>query len=223
VSPAHEPGLELRVEDHLAWLVLDSPPRNETSHGFFQTLRRLAREVLPGLDVLGLIVHGRGRHFSSGADVVELRRLLLSSGPGRVPDFLAENVDTLLAMERLPFPVVAAVHGACYGSGLELALCCHYRVATPRAVFSLPEVSFGLMPGCGGSVRLPRLVGRARALELILSGRSLLADEARALGLVDLLAERHELLAVARRWIHALWRTCGEAGWQAGPWVRGRP
>jgi enoyl-CoA hydratase len=216
------PTLDFSVEDRVGHLVLDSPPRNETTHALFQDLARLRRDLLAGLDLAGMIVYGRGRHFSSGADVDELRQLLADVKPGHTPAFLTDNLANLLALEQLPFPVVAAINGCCYGAGLELALACHFRVAAPRAVFALPEVSFGLMPGCGGSVRLTRLVGRARALELVLTGRSLLADEAQAIGLVDLLAGRHELLTTARRLIHALHRTSGEAGWRSGPRARGR-
>ena len=94
---------------------------------------------------------------------------------------------------------MAAVGGCCLGSGLELALACRWRVAAANAVFALPETSFDLMPGCGGTVRLPLLVGRGRAVELLLSGRFVDAAEAREIGLVDAVVDRRDLLAAARR------------------------
>jgi len=102
--------------------------------------------------------------------------------------------------------VVAAISGCCLGAGLELALACHYRVSAPSAVFSLPEATFGLMPGCGGTVRLPALVGVGRAIELSLSGRTIGADEALACGLVDMVVEKKALLSTAVRTIGAFRR-----------------
>jgi enoyl-CoA hydratase/carnithine racemase len=189
-------GVGFRVERGIAYLTLDAPPRNEMDLAFFAELARLRREVFPGLSVRGLIVHGAGRHFSSGADVAELKAILAAE-PDRAAALLRENHASFRALEAMPFPVVAAIGGACLGAGLELALACRVRIAAPRAVFALPEVSFGLMPGCGGTVRLPRLVGAAKAVELILTGRTLLADEARAVGLVDRVVDRRDLLAAA--------------------------
>ncbi len=94
---------------------------------------------------------------------------------------------------------MAAVGGCCLGSGLELALACRWRIAAANAVFALPETSFDLMPGCGGTVRLPSLVGRGRAVDLVLSGRFVDAGEAREIGLVDAIVDRRDLLAAARR------------------------
>jgi enoyl-CoA hydratase/carnithine racemase len=87
---------------------------------------------------------------------------------------------------------------------MELALACHYRLAATRAVFGLPEVQFGLMPGCGGTIRLPRLIKPGRATDLILSGRNLLADEAKAIGLVDAVFDRKDLLPAAETFIRGV-------------------
>ncbi len=104
----------------------------------------------------------------------------------------------------MPFPVVAAVGGCCLGSGLELALACDYRLATPTSVFSSPEVEFELMPGAGGTVRLPRLVGPSKAMELMLTGRTVSGQEAHEIGLVDALAHRRELMSCAQKLIGRL-------------------
>jgi enoyl-CoA hydratase len=199
-----EDPLLLTQKGTTAFLTLNAPPGNAMNAAFFGAFARLCRDRLPALRVRGLIVHGSGRHFSSGADVDELRGMLRLVDARDDAQFLTRNVDVFLRLEQLPFPVIAAVSGCCLGAGTELALACHYRVAATRATFALPESTFGLMPGCGGTVRLPRLVGTGKAAEMILSGRTMLADEALAIGLVDAIVDRKELLAAAERLIRRL-------------------
>jgi len=196
-------GLTLDCAGRVATLWLDAPPGNRTDRAFFAGFARMVRDVLPGLGVDGLVVRGRGRHFSAGADVNELRAVS-TPAPDEVAAALSEDSLATLRIETLPYPVVAAIDGACLGSGLELALACGYRIATPAATLGLPEITFGLMPGCGGTVRLPRLVGTGRAVEMILTGRLLSADEALAEGLVDAIVPRPELHASAVRSISRL-------------------
>jgi len=98
------------------------------------------------------------------------------------------------ALERAPKPVIAAINGYAFGGGCELALACHVRLASENAVFGLPEVSLGIIPGYGGTQRLPRLIGTGRALEIILSGRRVKADEAERIGLVNRVVPREQLL-----------------------------
>ncbi|TIV45956.1 MAG: enoyl-CoA hydratase/isomerase family protein, partial [Mesorhizobium sp.] len=114
-------------------------------------------------------------------------------------------------LETLPKPTVAAIHGTALGGGLELALGCHFRVADRAAKLGLPEVKLGLLPGGGGTVRLPRLVGAAKALGMIVSGTPISADEARAAGLADAVVDG-DLLAEAIRFAH-------EMADQGGPFV----
>ncbi len=206
-----EDTLLYRESNGIGHLVLNAPPRNEMDVDFFKQFSKLRKEVLPGLDVRGMIVYGSGRHFSSGANVDELKAMM--SGENGSPDtkFLRDNVENFVFLENLPFPVVASINGCCFGIGLELALACHYRLAARRAVFSLPEITFDLMPGCGGTVRLPRLIGRGKAIEMVLTGRTFLADEARAIGLVDLVVDRKELMETAQQLISK----CRSAG---SPW-----
>jgi enoyl-CoA hydratase/carnithine racemase len=191
-----ESPLKLEVRGRIARLVLAAPPRNAMTLDFFAHLAGLCDGALRDLAVRGLIVHGVGRHFSSGADVAELLAIT-ARAPARAEALLHQNHRTFAHLEMLPYPVVAAIGGVCLGAGLELALACHYRVAARRAVVALPEASFGLLPGCGGTVRLPRLVGVPKAIELILTGRTLLADEALAVGLVDRVVDRRDLIATA--------------------------
>ena len=104
--------------------------------------------------------------------------------------------------------VVAAIGGCCLGAGLELALACHYRVCATNATLGFPESSFGLMPGCGGTIRLPALVGRAAAMRMILDAQSVRAEEARAMGLVDVVVHKRELTRSAAALIRSATRRC---------------
>jgi enoyl-CoA hydratase/carnithine racemase len=195
-----EGALRLVVDPdgRIARLVLDAPPRNEMDQGFFGALAALVG-TLKGLPVRGLVVHGAGRHFSSGADVGALKAGLAGAQPELAGRELLAATASFQALAELPYPSVAAVGGCCLGSGLELALACRWRVAAANAVFALPETSFDLMPGCGGTVRLPALVGRGRAVELLLSGRFVDAAEALEIGLVDAVVDRRGLVDAARR------------------------
>jgi enoyl-CoA hydratase len=138
-----------------------------------------------------LIVTGSGeKSFISGADINELA-VLDPRGAEEISRFGQRVVDRL---EQSPKPVIAAINGYAFGGGCELALACHMRLASENAVLGLPEVSLGIIPGYGGTQRLPRLIGMGRALELILSGRRVKADEAAALGLVNRIVPREQLL-----------------------------
>ena len=193
-----EGGIRLVVEGGAARLVLEAPPNNVMNRAFFERFARLVDGELPALRVRGLVIHGVGRHFSSGADLSEMRAgLHRDAGLWRAHLFEATN--HLERWSRLPYPVVAAISGCCLGSALELALACTRRVAAANAVFALPESTFGLLPGCGGTVRLPRLIGAGRAAELILSGRTFGAEEALALGVVDRVTTKERLLPEALR------------------------
>lgn len=152
----------------------------------------ILREIDAALDevaawkVRALIVTGAGeKAFCAGADIKELRdRPMIDCKRG------AEFGQAVFAkLERLPFPSVAAINGFAFGGGLELALACTFRVATPNAKLGLPEIKLGLMPGYGGTQRLPRLIGEARAVEMILLGRTVGAEEAGRIGLVHRIVE----------------------------------
>ncbi|HEX7021446.1 MAG TPA: enoyl-CoA hydratase/isomerase family protein, partial [Trueperaceae bacterium] len=127
------------------------------------------------LEVRALVVTGRGRAFVAGADIKALSALS-DSFSGREAALAGQDVMNTLA--ALPFPTVAAINGFALGGGLELALACDLRVAAPSAKLGLPEVGLGLIPGYGGTQRLPRLIGQGRALDLIMTGRHVDAAEA---------------------------------------------
>ena len=183
----------LTVEGDVAVLTLNSPPVNALSQpvraGILDGVRRAVAD--PAVKAVVLICDGRT--FIAGADITEFGK------PPREPG-LKEAQD---AIENAAKPVVAAIHGTALGGGLEVALCCHYRVAVPSAKCGLPEVNLGLLPGAGGTQRLPRIVGAARALEMMTSGQHVPASECLAMGLVDEIVPEGQLragaIALARR------------------------
>jgi enoyl-CoA hydratase len=148
-----------------------------------------------------LVFTGQGeKAFISGADINELASL----GPGAAEDISRFGQAVVDLLEQSPKPVIAAVNGYAFGGGCELALACHMRLASENAVLGLPEVKLGIIPGYGGTQRLPRLVGPGRALELILSGRNIKADEAERIGLVNRVVPQAELLAEAVKLAQAI-------------------
>jgi enoyl-CoA hydratase len=159
-------------------------------------LGRLAEAVAQEPAVRALIVTGAGpKAFVAGADIGELAAV--SGGEGKA---LAERGQAVFrALERLRKPVIAAVNGFALGGGCELAMACHMRLAAPNAKFGQPEVKLGLIPGYGGSVRLPRLVGRGIATELLLTARMVDAEEAARIGLVNRVVPAESLLDEARK------------------------
>lgn len=192
--------LHFQISGEIGYLYLNRPPGNEMDHRFFRELGRLHEEFLLHHNLRGLIISGVKNHFSSGANIDELNLLIET---GRFDDLRA-NTQNIIRLRSLPYPLIAVIKGTCFGSALELALTCHFILAAPKAVFAFPEITFQLMPGCGGTYLLPRRVGKSRAVELILSGRSLLADEALQIGLVDRVVPKNQILAEAIRLIHLL-------------------
>ena len=174
---------EFNIVNGIAVLSLDSPPVNALSAGVRAGLLAGMQEAAADDGVRGVVLICRGRTFIAGADITEF------GGPPKGPG-LNEVQD---AIENSTKPVIAAIHGTALGGGLEVALCCHYRVALNSARCGLPEVNLGLLPGAGGTQRLPRLVGVEKALEMMTSGRHVPAAECLELGLVDQLAPEGEL------------------------------
>jgi enoyl-CoA hydratase len=196
----------LEQKGPLAYLTLAAPPKNEMGAGFFQEFSALKPE-LQRLSVRGMIVRGRGRHFSSGANIAQLHAMLSLTTTQAGMRSLLDNNESFSALSALPFPVVAAIQGCCLGSGLELALACHFRVAAKNAVLGLPEAGFGLMPGCGGTVRLTLLAGYQKAIRYLLTGESLLAQDALKEGIVDAVVDKEELENAAKKIIEKFRKT----------------
>ncbi|HUF27339.1 MAG TPA: enoyl-CoA hydratase-related protein, partial [Gemmatimonadaceae bacterium] len=175
--------IETRREDGIAVVTVNRPDKlNALNDETVRALDVAFRELAADDGVRGVIVTGAGeKAFVAGADIGELAKM----GPLDGVRVSRRGQDTFAVLERMPKPVLAAVNGFALGGGLELALACHLRIASPNAKFGLPEVKLGIIPGYGGTVRLPRIVGRGRALELILTGEMIDATEAHRIGLVN--------------------------------------
>ena len=177
----------LSRKGNCALLTLERPEAlNALSFQIIRDIGAAFDEVARMPDVRALLITGAGdRAFCAGADIKELRsRRLIEQKRG------AELGQAVFArLDTLPFASIALVNGYAFGGGAELAMACTFRLATPSAVFGLPEVKLGLIPGYGGTQRLPRLVGEARALEIIMTGRNVRADEAERIGLVNAVVE----------------------------------
>jgi 3-hydroxyacyl-CoA dehydrogenase len=162
--------------DDVALLTVDNPPVNPLSSGVRQGLFDGFTQALGDASVKAIVLTGAGRAFIAGADISEFGGSA-TQGPGLH--------EVLTMMENSVKPIVAALNGTAFGGGLEVALCCDYRVAAPTAPVGLPEVKLGLLPGAGGTQRLPRLIGAEQALQFILTGDPIPAPKAKALGIVD--------------------------------------
>lgn len=179
-------------------LVIDNPPMNALSFSLQGELEVILGEIAANDGIRAVIVaSSSNKVFSAGAEISELDRLRDPLEADNVVGRLHEIFDRL---ERLPQPTFAAIEGAAVGGGTELAMACTFRVAGRSSKLGLPEVRLGLIPGGGGTQRLPRLVGDATALELILTGRVLTADEAHELGLVHRVVDVGQALPSAVEW-----------------------
>jgi 3-hydroxyacyl-CoA dehydrogenase len=187
-----KPLVRFDVEGSIGVITIDNPPVNALGPGVRDGIIEALAEGERDPAVEAMVMIGAGRSFIAGADIRQFGKP--RAQPQRpVPDVLDASSK----------PVVAAIHGFALGGGLEYALACHYRIAVPSAKVGLPEVLIGILPGGGGTQRLPRLIGPKRALEMIVSGRQVPAEEAKALGIIDEILPgtdlRAEAIAYARR------------------------
>ncbi len=175
---------------------------NTLSRATLLRFGEIGRELAGDTSLRVIVVTAAGtRAFCAGADLKERQGMDQDAIRAQLELYRTE----LLWLERSPVPVVAAINGVALGGGLELALLCDLRVAAPHATLGLPEVTIGIIPGAGGTQRLPRVVGEARAKELILFGRRLTADEALGIGLVNRVApEGVDVLEDTLRWVEPL-------------------
>ncbi|WP_037065245.1 enoyl-CoA hydratase/isomerase family protein [Pseudonocardia acaciae] len=178
-----------------AEIVLDNPPMNVVTAELTAQLRAALHAVASDDEVRAVIVCGAGgRAFCAGSDIAEFESLHGRAAEGKL--LLEKLVYRQLA--RLPVPTIAAIEGHALGGGLELALCCDFRVATRRSKLGMPELKLGVTPGSGGTQRLPRIVGPARAKEIILLGEPMDAETALSIGLVTRVVDVGGALDAAR-------------------------
>lgn len=179
-------SVDLQRDREIAVVTVDNPPVNALKHEVRAGLAEALRQARGDGTIKAVVIACAGRTFFAGADITEF-------GKPPQPPSLHE---VIAAIEGMPKPVIAALHGTAFGGGFELALACHFRVAVPTARVGLPEVKLGLLPGAGGTQRLPRLVGPEKALRMIVTGDPIGASEALAVGAIDEIVEG-ELAAAA--------------------------
>ncbi len=200
-TPTNDNVVSSAREGAVAVLTLQSGPVNALGTALRQGILAAvdAAEADPAVKAIVLI--GGGRMFSAGADITEFGK----------PQSGISLPDLLNRIEAASKPVVAAIHGNALGGGLETALACHYRVAVPSAKVGLPEVKLGILPGAGGTQRLPRVVGPRKALEVIVGGSPIGAKAAAAMGLIDELARRTGFAPTRSPLPSGWWRKAGRS------------
>jgi enoyl-CoA hydratase/carnithine racemase len=187
--------VRLEVEGGIGTIRVDRPPMNALDIEVQEGLRAAAAEASDRRDVSAVIVYGGEKVFAAGADIKEMQAMSYTD----MVDRSGALQSAFTAVARIPKPTVAAVTGYALGGGCELALACDFRVVGDNARLGQPEILLGLIPGAGGTQRLARLIGPARAKEIIFSGRFVAADEALRIGLVDEVVDAADVLAAARR------------------------
>ena len=181
-----DPHVNYETQDGIAVMTVSNPPLNALGPGIREGIVEGIARAQADPMVAAIVLIGEGRNFIAGADIRQFGK------PRTVT-----SARSTAALESSAKPIVAAIDGYALGGGLEHALACHYRIATARAKVGLPEVKIGIIPGGGGTQRLPRLIGPQAAMEIIVSGRHVLADEAQKLGIIDQLVDESDLRSAA--------------------------
>ena len=186
--------ISVEVEEGVATILLQRPPMNALCLQMQREIKQAAEDVSGRADVGAVILYGGPKVFAAGADIKEMAGMTYQ-------DMLRASVglqDAFTAVARIPQPTIAAVTGYALGGGCELTLCCDLRIAAEDAKLGQPEILLGIIPGAGGTQRLPRLVGVSRAKDLVLTGRQVDAAEALAIGLVNQVVSADEVYPTAR-------------------------
>ncbi|CAH9117955.1 unnamed protein product [Cuscuta epithymum] len=184
--------------DGVAVITITNPPVNALAVPIINSLKDLFTEAAARDDVKAIVVTGSGGRFSGGFDINVFEQIHKHGDVSVLPDVSVELLVNLI--EDGKKPAVAAIQGLALGGGLELAMGCHARISAPRAQLGLPELSLGVIPGFGGTQRLPRLVGLPKAVEIMLTSKPILSEEGQKLGLIDAIVSPAELIEVSRQW-----------------------
>jgi enoyl-CoA hydratase len=193
--------LTIAVADDIATLTVNRPDKlNALNDAVIEELGRAIDELRARDDVAGIVLTGAGRAFVAGADIAELS----AKSALEARALAAKGQAVFRRFETSPKPTIAAVNGFALGGGCELAMACHIRIAAEGAKFGQPEVKLGICPGYGGTQRLPRLVGRGRALELLLTGDMVDAQEAHRIGLVNRVVPAGEAVRAAEEMLRKM-------------------
>jgi len=188
--------VNVTTEDKIALITIDHPKVNALSQAVMSELDTTVQAAIRDEQVQVIIITGGGSFaFIAGADVGEIAQL---TDGAQAAAMAAKGQAIINRIEQSPKPVIAAINGVCLGGGNELAMACHLRIASDRARFGQPELNLGIIPGFGGTQRLPRLVGKAKAIELILTGDVISAQEALRIGLVNAVVPPEAVLKTAK-------------------------
>jgi enoyl-CoA hydratase/carnithine racemase len=188
--------VRLEVEDGIGTIRLDRPKMNALNVQVQEEIRAAALEATDREDVKAVIVWGGEKVFAAGADIKEMQTMSYTD----MVDRSGPLQSSITAVARIPKPVIAAITGYALGGGCELALACDFRVVADDAKLGQPEILLGIIPGAGGTQRLARLVGPAKAKDIVFSGRFLDAQESLAIGLADKVVPAAEVYSAAREW-----------------------
>jgi enoyl-CoA hydratase len=184
---ADRQNIRYTIEERVATVVIDHPPANALNKQTLTELDSALDELLANSEVKVIIITGAGQMaFVAGADIGEINDLVKSSNAVGAQALIEMGQTVYNKIEQSPKPIIAAINGFCLGGGLEMAMACHIRIAGDRARLGQPEISLGIIPGWGGTQRLPRLVSKGKAIEIILTGDQITAQEAKALGLINI-------------------------------------
>ncbi|KAF8094314.1 hypothetical protein N665_0365s0002 [Sinapis alba] len=199
-------GVTMEVgNDGVAVITISNPPVNSLASQIISGLKEKFQDANQRIDVKAIVLTGNGGRFSGGFDINVFQQVHKTGDISLMPEVSVDLVCNLMEDSRKP--LVAAVEGLALGGGLELAMACHARVAAPKAQLGLPELTLGVIPGFGGTQRLPRLVGLEKGTDMILLSKSISSEEGLKLGLIDALVPPVDLLSTSRKW--ALDIACG--------------
>ncbi len=188
--------IDVELRDGVAVFTMNNPPVNQLSEHFLLELRDAIQEAFQDDGVKAIVLTGTGQNFIAGADITQIYE---AKDKTIVAPQILEGARFLNSIEVGPKPVVAAINGNALGGGLEMAMCCHYRVASKGVPIGQPEVQIGLIPGAGGTQRLPRLIGLPNALEMITVGKPIKAEKALSRRLIDEVVEPDDLIDAAMK------------------------
>lgn len=186
--------VQVKVQGGLMTITLNNPPVNALSTAALEALERACEQAEQDPNVRAVVITGTGPAFSAGADLKEVGGI---SSPEQAQAKSANGIRVFSRIESLPVPVIAAINGLCLGGGMELAMACHIRLCSDRARLGQPEVNLGLIPGWGGTQRLPRLASKGSALRMLLTGDMISPQHALQIGIVDEVVPEGELLRQA--------------------------
>jgi enoyl-CoA hydratase len=191
---SHGDEVLFEVKDSIGILTLNHPPENYLSRPEFVTAS-LFSEWMDDSSLKGLIIRGSGKNFSAGGSLEQI--FSENDGNSRLPALMDAGHDLLREIGGLEIPVIAAINRVCFGGGLEIAIACHFRIASENALLAFPEIHQNLMPGMGGTCRLPSAVGIFQSAKMIMGGDMISATDAKTIGLIDHIAPKDQAFEYA--------------------------